>query len=169
MDGWDILFNTVKSLIEEHRFCFCFFFFWGGGWKQLHLWNGHQNSAGGGAELRTMKWLQGVEPFWLHFFSQCNIKACNLSMRRKLPFQITCHSAHSSAKQFRLMCSNHSQNDYNLLKQHIVFPLFGPLLMTKPLILWGLIRKEFQHRDTFPTGNTEVGPEFYTIRNCLMC
>ncbi len=35
--------------------------------KQFHLWKWCQNSATGGAELRTMKRFQGVEPFWLQF------------------------------------------------------------------------------------------------------
>ncbi len=37
--------------------------------KQLHLWRWHQNSARGGAELRTMKWLQGWSRFGSTFFS----------------------------------------------------------------------------------------------------
>ena len=39
--------------------------------KQCHSFReGTKNCVSGGAELQTMELLQGVEPFWLRFFSQ---------------------------------------------------------------------------------------------------
>ena len=72
-------------------------------WKTVPPWKWHQNSATGGAELRTMKWLQGWSRFGSTFFLSVSI----------FTYLIVFHKTHEMPK----------------IRRKIVYPLYPILII----------------------------------------